>query len=271
MSSPYYADRPPAEVILAAVPGLAPYARPAVVFEPVTDAGEPGHLDSSIGGPLLWPPAEPWPHCTLPDEREPSGLPPTAMVPVVQIHRRDAPGDWWPPGTDVFQMLWCPNAHEAPPAPHVDANPVVEIRWRRSADLPQTPYTPPLPVRQEDEDYGFSPRPCRLTPVPLTDFPYPEELPDDLADDVDRLVRESSGEDGDDVITRVPGCKFGGWPTWHLAEPMEIRCGTCDSVMTLLFTVASDHTTHITVGRWGDLRVFSCPADLRHGYQFDVH
>ncbi|MFI2645142.1 hypothetical protein [Streptomyces sp. NPDC018610] len=41
--------------------------------------------------------------------------------------------------------------------------------------------------------------------------------------------------------------------------------------MRLLFTVASDDTTRITVGRWGDLRVFSCPADIRHGYEFDVH
>ncbi|WP_276607283.1 hypothetical protein [Streptomyces sp. A1277] len=31
------------------------------------------------------------------------------------------------------------------------------------------------------------------------------------------------------------------------------------------------HSRHITVGRWGDLRVFSCPADIQHGYEFDVH
>lgn len=264
-----YSNRPSAEAILAAVPALAPYARPAVVLHPTP--GKPGPQDTSIAGPMLWPAHEPWPHCSLPDEQEPSGLPPVAMVPVVQVWRRDAPGDWWPQGADVFQLLWCPNPHWDPPAPHADASPVVEIRWRRAADLPQAPFPAPAPVRQEDEDYGFSPRPCLLAPVPLTDFPYPGELPDDVADDVERLVEETPGEDGGDLITRVAGCKFGGWPTWHLAEPWEFRCRACDTPMRLLFTVASDHTTGITVGRWGDLRVFSCPVDIRHGYEFDVH
>ncbi|MEV4332823.1 hypothetical protein AB0K02_20155 [Streptomyces sp. NPDC049597] len=27
----------------------------------------------------------------------------------------------------------------------------------------------------------------------------------------------------------------------------------------------------ITIGRWGDLRVFRCTADIRHGVEFDVH
>jgi hypothetical protein len=35
--------------------------------------------------------------------------------------------------------------------------------------------------------------------------------------------------------------------------------------------VASDRTTRITVGRWGDLRVFRCSADIRHRVEFDVH
>lgn len=60
-----------------------------------------------------------------------------------------------------------------PPAPQADVSPVVEIRWRRTADLPQTPFPAPAPIRQEEEDYGFSPSPCLLTPAPLTDFPYP--------------------------------------------------------------------------------------------------
>jgi hypothetical protein len=106
------------------------------------------------------------------------------MLPVVQVFRRDARGDWWPEGADVFQLLWCPNTHWDPPAPQADVSPVVDIRWRRAADLPPEPASAPAPVRQEDEDYGFSPRPCTLTPVPLTDFPSPRELPDGLREDV---------------------------------------------------------------------------------------
>ncbi|MFE5211188.1 hypothetical protein [Streptomyces sp. NPDC056600] len=264
-----YANRPSADAIVTAVPGLAPYARPAVVLHPTERA--PALHDSSIAGPMLWAADEPWPHCSVPDEREPSGLPPVAMIPVVQVFRRDAPGDWWPEGADVFQLLWCPNTHWDPPAPQVDGNPVVEIRWRRAADLSGEPLRPPAPVRQEDEDYGFSPVPHTLTPVPLTDFPDPQELPDDIAKDLDRLVAETGGEDGADVITRVAGCKFGGWPTWHVAAPWDVRCRACDASMRLLFTVASDHGTGITVGRWGDLRVFGCPVDAGHGHEFDVH
>ncbi|MEU2021403.1 hypothetical protein ABZ565_04445 [Streptomyces sp. NPDC016469] len=194
------------------------------------------------------------------------------MLPVVQVFRRDAPGQWWPEGADVFQLLWCPNTHWDPPFPQADASPVVEIRWRRAADLTPAPFRPPAPVRQEDDDYGFTPLPCLLTPIPLTDFPYPQELPGGLREDVRRLVEETGGEEGgEDIITRVAGCKFGGWPTWHLTEPYTILCRQCGAEMTLLFTVASDATTGITVGRWGDLRVFSCSADIRHGYDFDVH
>ncbi|WP_258024823.1 hypothetical protein [Streptomyces bambusae] len=264
-----YSSRPSADAILAAVPALAPYARPAVVLYPTQ--GEPGLNDSSIAGPLLWPVDEPWPHCSVPDELEQSGLPPVAMVPVAQVFRRDAPGEWWPEDADVFQLLWCPNTHWDPPVPQADVSPVVEIRWRRAADLPQVPCSAPVPVRQEEEDYGFSPRPCTMTPVPLTDFPYPQELPDDVRESVERLVKETGGEEGGDIITRVAGCKFGGWPTWHLSHPWDVRCRECDASMRLLFTVASDRTTRITVGRWGDLRVFSCPVDMRHGYEFDVH
>ncbi|HEY9371993.1 hypothetical protein [Streptomyces sp.] len=267
-----YSDRPSAEEIVAAVPGLASYARPAVILVP--ERGEPAVRESSIGGPLLWPVDEPWPHCSLPDEKGmeeglDDELPASAMVPVVQVFKKDAPGSWWPEGADVFQLVWCPNVHDDPPAPHEDVSPVVEVRWRRAADVGDVLATPPRPVRQEDEDFGFSPRPCTLTPVRLTDFPSPFELPETLVPAVERLVKETGGE-GSDVITRVAGNKFGGWPSWGITDPYEFRCAVCDSVMPLLFTVASHDTTGITVGRWNDLRIFACPADLGHGYRFDV-
>lgn len=191
------------------------------------------------------------------------------MVPVVQVFKRDAPGDWWPEGADVFQLVWCPNSHWDAPAPHADVSPVIEVRWRRAADVTRVLAQPPKPVRHEDDGYGFSPRPCTLTPVHLTDFPYPDELPEEFPPAVRRLVEETDPEG--DVITRVAGNKFGGGPTWHLTEPTEFRCRSCDAVLALLFTIASHSTTGITVGRWGDLRIFACPHDVGHGYWFDVH
>ncbi|MDX3239151.1 hypothetical protein PV392_26400 [Streptomyces sp. ME03-5709C] len=41
--------------------------------------------------------------------------------------------------------------------------------------------------------------------------------------------------------------------------------------MTLLFTVASDDETGVIVGRYGDLRIFTGPADHRHAFQADLH
>ncbi|MFB9586634.1 hypothetical protein [Streptomyces goshikiensis] len=81
---------------------------------------------------------------------------------------------------------------------------------------------------------------------------------------------EATG-DGNDVITCVAGIKFGGWPTWHLTDPYDVPCLTCGAPSRLLFTVGSDLTTKIIVGRWGDFRVFACPAEEGHGYIFDQH
>ncbi|MCG8968978.1 hypothetical protein [Streptomyces sp. CL12-4] len=53
---------PPRPVEVTAVfPELAPLARPAIRLHP--RPGSPSVRDSSVGGPLLWPTGEPWPHC----------------------------------------------------------------------------------------------------------------------------------------------------------------------------------------------------------------
>lgn len=257
--------RPTLETILAALPELAPHARDAVILHPAR--AEPDCRNTSIGGPLLWPGDEPWPECSLPDENNPLGMPATAMVPVAQIFRCDAPGPWWPAGIDLLQVLWCPNEHWDPPVQQADASPVLELRWRRTADVTAPLTTPPSPSRY-DED-GYLPRACVLTSEPVTDFPFREELPAELRPRLEELVRETGA--GGDVITRLAGWKLGGWPTWHLTHPTVIPCGDCGTAMTLLFTAASDDETQVTVGRYGDLRIFTCPADHRHAFQVDLH
>ncbi|WP_026122348.1 hypothetical protein [Nocardiopsis halotolerans] len=53
---------PPRPVEVSAVlPELAPLARPAIRLHP--RPGSPSPEESSVGGPLLWPLEEPWPHC----------------------------------------------------------------------------------------------------------------------------------------------------------------------------------------------------------------
>ncbi len=260
--------RPTTEAILAALPELAPYGRAATVLEPLP--GRPGPWDSSVGGPVLWPADEPWPVCSVPDELEESGEPSVAMVPVAQVFARDAPGPWWPEDADLLQVLWCPNSHWDPPHDQADGGPTVTLRWRRVEELANARVVEPaVPVRHEE--YGLLPEPCTLRARSLVDFPFREVLPPELRPGLSELVR-ATGDGKSDVITRVAGWKLGGWPTWHLAHPLEFACSECGTPLTLLFTAASDDlTTGVIVGRFGDLRIFTCPQDVGHPFQVDVH
>jgi hypothetical protein len=59
---------PPQPVdVTALFPQLAPLARTATRLHP--RPGSPSVHDSSVGGPLLWPTGEPWPHCAGPHVR----------------------------------------------------------------------------------------------------------------------------------------------------------------------------------------------------------
>ncbi|MEU2493758.1 hypothetical protein [Streptomyces sp. NPDC007883] len=79
-------------------------------------AGRPGVLDGSVGGPLLWPGGEPWPHCDdAPDtDRAPDGPGPRPIVPVPQLFASDAPGCRSRRARTYCSPLWCmPYDHRA--------------------------------------------------------------------------------------------------------------------------------------------------------------
>ena len=76
---------PPRPVDVAAVfPALAPLARIATRLHP--RPGNPSPQDSSVGGPLLWPASEPWPHCGGPHALD--GLNPAESLADVRLERR---------------------------------------------------------------------------------------------------------------------------------------------------------------------------------------
>ncbi|MGW3991111.1 hypothetical protein [Streptomyces sp. NPDC004830] len=54
--------------VTALLPGLAPLARTATRLHP--RPGSPTPHESSVGGPLLWPAGEPWPHCEEPHDSD---------------------------------------------------------------------------------------------------------------------------------------------------------------------------------------------------------
>ncbi|MFD4398901.1 hypothetical protein [Kitasatospora sp. NPDC058478] len=80
--------------IVAAFPRLAPLARTATRLHP--RPGSPSLRESSVGGPLLWPAAEPWPHCEG-THRVPAVLPATSPADVrllreIRAAARSRPG-----------------------------------------------------------------------------------------------------------------------------------------------------------------------------------
>lgn len=76
---------PPRRVDVAAViPALAPLARTATRLHP--RPGNPSPQDSSVGGPLLWPVSEPWPHCDRRHELD--GVNPARSLADVRLERR---------------------------------------------------------------------------------------------------------------------------------------------------------------------------------------
>jgi hypothetical protein len=226
-------------LLLAQYPELADYARPALRLHP--RRGHPAVGNSSVGGPLLWPADEPWPTCSGADHSEVyagggSFDEPVVMASALQLYRRDLPAEilpapgWAFPGrSDVLQVLWCPNPHEDTDGPRV------RVFWRTEAGVgPALPANPPL--NRTSEDGGgdnLTPRPCRVYPESVVDFPpishtHPANIGDSgdhsrllgiLPPQLERAcmawtVDGAPRDDNDRRYlrqARVPGWKLGGW------------------------------------------------------------
>ncbi|MFI9360755.1 DUF1963 domain-containing protein [Kitasatospora sp. NPDC053057] len=265
-------DLPPSPAeLVAAVPGLAPYLRPATLLHPY--AAQPAPGASGIGGPALWPAGEPWPHCTARHPEEDDRIPrpdpelravPTALIPLALIRAEDAPHLPRPEGTDLLQVLWCPNDHDDIQGERYYYGPAVELHWQRAAEL--APATPPPPRLSEEE---YLPQPCALRPEQLLDLPDRDELPEELARAVAEFA-ERQGIEYERDPGRAEGWKLGGWPSWHLTDLVPVDCGRCGERMTHLLTVESGDDPDLSVGRHGELHVFVCPVDVAHPVGLDL-
>ncbi|WP_166024231.1 DUF1963 domain-containing protein [Streptomyces chilikensis] len=226
---------PPRPVDVATLfPELAPFRREAVRLHP--RAGEPSYRENSLGGPLMWPAEEAWPVCADAEahvdlgDGVPGG-PRTPLVPVLQVHRADAPGIPFPAGRDLLQVLWCPFDHD----PQYCPSPVVH--WRTAETVGEVRATPPAPA---DAVASYLPAPCVLHPERVTEYPdadLPRELRAALRDRFDRLEEETGLEYEDDLAS-APGTKLGGYPGWTQA-PQWPGCDGCGRPMEHLLTVAS--------------------------------
>ncbi|MBA9003079.1 DUF1963 domain-containing protein [Thermomonospora cellulosilytica] len=225
---------PPKPVRIEQVfPELRSLARTTVRLHP--RPGRPGTTESSLGGPLLWPADEPWPHCAEFDrhyafERD---LPsePLPLVPILQLFARDVPELPFPAGTDVCQVLWCPLDHDPLYCPDV------QVRWRDSASITR-PRTEPPPVDLEYSADNYLPRPCALAPERVTEFPHYSDLDPELArritaweEQIERRWRYHYH------LSVAPGTKVGGWVHW-IQDPIWLTC-ECGHALEHLLTIAS--------------------------------
>ncbi|MFF0393571.1 DUF1963 domain-containing protein [Kitasatospora sp. NPDC004615] len=217
----------------ALFPEVAPLRREAVRLHP--RRGEPGPWESSLGGPVRWPRAEPWPHCTDEHPRTayapPRGAGPVPLVPVVQLLAADVPELPFPDGTDVLQVLWCPFDHEEGYAPRP------QVYWWDGSRADLEPADPPRP---DGAPHSYLPDPCVLHPERITEYPswdLPEHLHDALEERFEQ-VEEETGWSYEYHLSVPDGTKAGGYPTWS-QDPDWPHCPSCERRMDHLLSVGS--------------------------------
>ncbi|MFF8835561.1 hypothetical protein [Streptomyces sp. NPDC015130] len=189
---------------------------------------------------------------------------PAPMVPVLQLRAQDVPDLPMPEGTDLLQLLWCPDDHAEPPGQPRYWGPNAELR-HRAAESVGTVADPPRPERPQDV---YLPRPCVLDPVRVVDLPESDELPAETVETAHAWA-EARGLAYDRHLSCLPGWKAGGWPGRHLTDLVPIDC-SCGARMRLHLTLESGRDPRLNVGRSGELRVFTCPEDLTHPFRLNV-
>ncbi|MBU3062942.1 hypothetical protein KO481_15590 [Nocardia sp. NEAU-G5] len=218
---------------------------------------------------------------------------PVAMIPVVQLFRSEA-GDFpFPDGTDLLQILWCPNDHKQWRGPR--SVPV----WRDSASVGALLDSPPPCTLIERPQYV--PNPCVAHPEPIVEFPpicqladlghgrllgrMPAELEQRLRIwDADQPEKESYF-----YLAHAPGWKIGGWDSSWI-DPAHLEDCPCGAPMRPLLEVdrgeflscvwspaeephfpwgdparwQDQEPTGVSPGRDGRYWVLACTADASH-------
>ncbi|WP_128434088.1 hypothetical protein [Streptomyces cyaneus] len=287
-----YTTPAPEVDITAIIPELSEWRRTTVRLHP--RPGNPREVDSHIGGPMLDVEGSARPAC----EEHPMDYDgrdmPRPMESVAQFFRRDFPEIPYPAGCDLLQVYWCPNDHYMEYADSDYEGPAVSLEWLDSVNAAEGARENPFHrVQPCNESYDL--RPCRITPERVIEFPWMEELPDDIAR---RLVTvdQERGLRYQYALSVAYGWKIGGWPSWHATDKRNLSCPDCEGGVELLLKAdssewdgASDRwwpledreldqqalkvaysPTGAEVGRFGELRVFVCRNDVRHQPVLDM-
>ncbi|MBB4961711.1 hypothetical protein [Micromonospora polyrhachis] len=219
---------------------------------------------------------------------------PNPMVALAQLRAADVPDLPRPGGADLLQVLWCPFDHE-----DTRWGPCVRLHWRREVDVTELLAEPP---RGDVGNDSYLPRPCRLHPEQIVEYPYPEGLPDGLRAQVDAWEEEDEDEDEDyDYVDTfmAPGWKVGGYANWSVTDLLPTPCPRCAGPTVLALVIDSSEydggnrdrwrpveeqgidsshpdwhllqePTGVAVGRYGALRVFVCLRCPETPFHLDV-
>ncbi|MFV0138153.1 hypothetical protein ACLGIH_34270 [Streptomyces sp. HMX87] len=285
-----HTTRDPEVDITEVIPELSPWRRTTVRLHP--RPGAPREADSHVGGPLLEVEGVARPACEEhpTDDRGPRM--PRPMESVAQFFRRDFPEIPYPAECDLLQVYWCPNDHYVEYVDSEYAGPAVSLLWLDSAQSTGRAADHSF-HRTEPFNDSYELRPCSISPERVTEFPWMEELPDDI---MRRLVEVDRGLRYQYALSVARGWKVAGWPSWHATDKRNLLCPDCDGDVELLLKAdssewdgASDRwwpledreldpqarkaayePTGADVGRFGELRVFVCRNDVRHGPVLDI-
>ena len=214
---------------------------------------------------------------------------PSPMLPIVQLYLRDAHGIvTGPDGADLLQILWCPFNHDP------DYMPTSRIHWRRSADVVDCLLIQPEPSLIEKKDYF--PDPCVVHPEPVTEYPAPHMLPDELRDRIHQReevwVKNGGIQCYQFDLGVAPGWKIGGWGPWSFRDPSPMTCPECGTEQQPFLYVDSDewdggsaswipredllpdawphqhpsagNQVQVNIGRGYGMQIYTCPDSYDH-------
>ncbi|WP_330299882.1 hypothetical protein [Streptomyces sp. NBC_00503] len=227
---------------------------------------------------------------------------PLPLIGLAQLYRKDVPDLLaGPDGCDLLQVFWCPfDAHG-----ENRTGMLTDLRWRRSWEVAEVLAEPARPQVVGYE--GYVPEPCVLHPEQVVTYPFAGLLPEELSARIE--AREEALEEAAEQadleeeewdwptyqfdLSIPPGWRAGGHASWNLTDASAMDCPTCATPMRLLLTIDSSEwggghhswqpredrapaaadagePTRTTVGRWGKLNVFACPADPGHPHRRSI-
>lgn len=256
---------PPVDVGKA-LPELKNKSKKSVLLHP--RPGTSGADASKIGGLFLWPADEQWPTCSDHD---------CPYVPALQLRKEEVPEVGFKRGTDLFQVLWCPNDH-CGHEPISSFCPAVKLFWRtREAIKNPIKNYPQSSIDEEryiaEMDYVpnpyYIPKPCLLFPERVVEYPDAFELKEETCQRIERAkdlettlqfikakMRVKGWQDLPAItlefyqcyLSTAPGTKVGGYPAWQ--QDAEYPLCSCGKTMELLVQFSSWEFDGGDFGRW---------------------